>query len=322
MRPELQARIRIVQSPANRWVKALRAALRRPPALARASEKPLIALEGLHLLTEALRSGFVPAAVFLRAGNDALLAALPTLPAETELLTLSPALFASATETENPQGIAALVPAPPPRSIAESPANTGAPRLDSGVPGERSLLAGVAQTWVLASESSRPLFLTRFGPASPPLVLVLAALQDPGNVGTLLRSAEAFGATAAILLAGTATPWSGKALRASVGSAFRLPLVPARDAADAAALLRPHRIRSYAAVASGGRGPLDAAFHQPAALWIGNEGAGLSAAELGACDERISLRMPGPVESLNAAVAGSLLLYEAARQRGAPSELA
>ena len=285
MHAALQARTRIVQSPANRWVKALRAALLRPPALAAASggEAPLLALEGFHLVGEALRSGLAPAALFLRVGEEA--STLDTLqdtlgseglrlPQATELLALAPSLFANLMQTAAPQPIAALIPVPQ-SSVAD-----------------------------MVSDAT-------------PLVLVLAALQDPGNTGTLLRSAEAFGATAALLLAGTATPWSSKSLRASAGSALRLPLLAMRGVEEAAALLRSHSIRSYAAVASGGSAPADAPLHQPAALWIGNEGAGLSAAELAACDARITLPMPGAVESLNAAVAGSLLLYEASRQRSA-----
>ena len=285
MHPALQARTRIVQSPANRWVKALRAALLHPPALANtsaaAAQPPLLALEGFHLVTEAIRSGLALAAIFLRAGEEAAtlrtleqMLATARLAPSTEILLLPSALFKSLVETETPQPIAALISAPcsSPESIADAPL---------------------------------------------PLVLVLAALQDPGNVGTLLRSAQAFGATGALLLAGTATPWSSKALRASAGSALRLPLAALRDAQEAAALLGAHSVRSYAAVPVGGAPVAGARLHQPTALWIGNEGAGLGAAELAACDARITLPMPGATESLNAAIAGSLLLYEASRQRAA-----
>ena len=273
----LPARIRIVQSPANRWVKALRSAVAHPPG-ANAGSDALVALEGAHLVAEALRSGLALRALFLRAGEEA--AAWQALQPHVaggsmdaaELLALPPALFRSATGTETPQPIAALV-APPTRETD----------------------AGLA------------------GPAA--LVLVLAGLQDPGNVGTLLRSGEALGATAAILLPGTASPWSGKALRASAGSALRLPWHPVRNLEAAAALLRSYNIRSYAATPSGGVPASEAALDRASALWIGNEGAGLSAPELAACDACITLPMPGPVESLNAAVAGSLLLYEACRQR-------
>jgi len=148
-----------------------------------------------------------------------------------------------------------------------------------------------------------------------PIYLILEDLQDPGNVGTLLRSAEAFGATGAILLSGTATPWSSKSLRASAGSALRLPLVAMRHAGEAALLLRRHGIRSYAAVPSGGSAVQKAPLEHATALWIGNEGAGLSEKELLVCDGRLTLSMAGPTESLNAAVAGSLLLYEASQRR-------
>ncbi len=290
MHPALQARTRIVQSSANRWVKALRAALLRPPALAQApsAEPLLLALEGFHLVAEALRGSIALSAIFLRVEEE--VQSLRTLESmlsaarssdsgssftpATEIIALPAALFSSVMQTVAPQPIAALVPAP---------------RGSSGA------LAG---------------------PATP-LVIVLAALQDPGNVGTLLRSAEAFGATAALLLAGTATPWSSKSLRASAGSALRLPLLAMRDASEAAALLRAHGIRSYAAVPVDGAAAEHSPLDRPAALWIGNEGAGLGAAELAACEARITVPMPGAVESLNAAVAGSLLLYEAARQRSA-----
>ena len=275
----LPARTRIVQSSANRWVKALRSAVAHPPAASAAAGAP-VALEGEHLVLEAMRSGLVPQALFFRAGEEQAawqrLAqhAAPGMLDPTELLVLPAPLFHAAVATETPQPVAALLPV----SVHDV---------------EHAL-----QT-------------------AAPLVLVLAALQDPGNVGTLLRSAEAFGAAAAILLPGTATPWSGKALRASAGSALRLPWVAARSAESAAALLRERGIRSCAAVPSGGARANEARLQHAAALWIGNEGAGLGAAELALCDERVTLPMPGPVESLNAAVAGSLLLYEAARQRAA-----
>lgn len=290
--------IRIVQSPANRWVKALRTAIAHPPALqttrqaadALAGEQQWIAVDGFHLLAEALRSEIAPAAIFFRSGEEH--AALQSLTAsierrigligakaaallaQTELIALPPALFASLLDTEAPQPIAALLPAP--------------------------------------SATVEALMLP---PGRAPLLLVLAGLQDPGNVGTLLRSAEAFGATGAVLLGGTATPWGSKSLRASAGSALRLPLLAIRHAGEAGVVLRLHGIASYAAVVTGGLPVEKVALHQASALWVGNEGAGLSEKELAMCAARVTLAMPGGTESLNAAVAGSLLLYEAARQR-------
>jgi TrmH family RNA methyltransferase len=147
-----------------------------------------------------------------------------------------------------------------------------------------------------------------------PLILVLAGLQDPGNVGTLLRSAEAFAATGALLLPGTSSPWNPKALRASAGSAFRVPAIAATED-EALKLLAKHHVLAAATVARGGT-PADAApLTRPCALLIGNEGAGLSDKLIAAAQHRITIPMPGQIESLNAAIAGSLLLYEAARQR-------
>ena len=151
-----------------------------------------------------------------------------------------------------------------------------------------------------------------------PLILVLAGLQDPGNVGTLLRSAEAFCATGALLLPGTASPWNPKALRASAGSAFRIPAISSTED-EALALLAKHHVLAAATVARGGT-PADAVpFARPFALLIGNEGAGLSERLIAAAQHRITIPMPGNVESLNAAIAGSLLLYEAAQQRRNPT---
>ena len=97
-------------------------------------------------------------------------------------------------------------------------------------------------------------------------------------------------------------------------------MLAVRDAGEASALLGMRAIRSFAAVAHGGSSPDALPLDEPAALWIGNEGAGLSAGELAACEERVTIPMPGAAESLNAAVAGSLLLWEAARRRaGLPS---
>jgi TrmH family RNA methyltransferase len=156
------------------------------------------------------------------------------------------------------------------------------------------------------------------GPA--PLVVLTAALQDPGNFGTIVRSAEAFGATGVIALPGTVDVWNAKALRASAGSAFRVPVV-AEKANAALAALRERGIRLVAAIAAiGDREAIpctDVDLKAPTAILIGNEGSGLSQDLLERADAHVAIPMPGPVESLNAAVAASVLLYEAARQRNA-----
>ena len=149
-----------------------------------------------------------------------------------------------------------------------------------------------------------------------PLVLIAAGLQDPGNLGTLVRSAEAFGATGVLTTPGTVSAWNQKALRASVGSVFRMPVVAAT--LEDVAALKSRGLRLLAAVGAHEFGvPAAHAtdFTAPCALLIGNEGAGLSQEWLALADGRVTIPCPGPVESLNAAVAGSLLLYEASRQR-------
>ncbi|AXC10770.1 RNA methyltransferase, TrmH family [Acidisarcina polymorpha] len=148
-----------------------------------------------------------------------------------------------------------------------------------------------------------------------PLIVVAAGLQDPGNLGTLVRSAEAFGATGVITLPGTVSPWNAKALRASSGSTLRVAVVQAREE-EAFSWLRVSGLRIFAAVAEKGSAAAATNLGQPAALLIGNEGSGLSPILLDQADERVTIPCPGPVESLNAAVAGSILLYEASRQRG------
>jgi RNA methyltransferase, TrmH family len=152
-----------------------------------------------------------------------------------------------------------------------------------------------------------------------PLLVLVAGLQDPGNLGTLIRSAEAFGASGVVTLPGTVSPWNPKALRASSGSAFRLPVVAAEG--EVLSVLRQSGIRTLAAVAGHGQDAAAIDFTAPTAILIGNEGRGLTREMIDAADERITISCPGPVESLNAAIAASVLLYEAARQRGAATRI-
>ncbi len=147
-----------------------------------------------------------------------------------------------------------------------------------------------------------------------PLVVVAAGLQDPGNLGTLIRSAEAFGASGVIALQGTVSQWNAKTMRASSGSVFRMPVVAGGEN-EVFSRLRSLGIRVFAAVAERGVSATESPLSGPVAFMIGNEGRGLSPELLARADTRITIPCPGPVESLNAAIAGSILLYEAARQR-------
>lgn len=251
----------VVTSRTNPRVKQLRAAFAGQARLA----SGLIAIEGEHLLQEALRSGQALKTIFLSERAE-----LPDfVPAGLEVIRVANDVFATVADTRTPQGIAALL-VPPVGSVD-------------------SMLSGV------------------------PLLLIAVGLQDPGNLGTLIRSAEAFGASGVLVTPGSVSPWNGKCLRASAGSVFRVPLA----AADSTAVERLEQagVVLLAAVKDGAQPAGEVDLRRPSALLIGNEGAGLSEDWLRLADERITVPCPGWVESLNAAVAGSILLYEASRQR-------
>jgi TrmH family RNA methyltransferase len=150
--------------------------------------------------------------------------------------------------------------------------------------------------------------------AENPRLVVLAGLQDPGNLGTIIRTAEAFEATAVLLTPGSANPWNQKSLRASAGSIFRLPVVALQDIASLQQL-RDARIPLYACSADAGDSMLDADLRGRLGFVIGNEGAGIPDEILSYCSSIIHIPCPGPVESLNAGVAAGIVLYEASRQQ-------
>ncbi len=151
-------------------------------------------------------------------------------------------------------------------------------------------------------------------PRTAPLLVVLAGIQDPGNLGTILRSAEAFGATGVVSLPGTVSCWNQKAIRASAGSVFRLPVISATPE-ECFLRLREAGIPVFTTVLRAGIPADTAALDGPAAFVIGNEGNGVPDEISAAAGGAITIPCPGPVESLNAAVAASILLYEASRQR-------
>ena len=251
----------VVTSRANSRVKQLRAAFAGQARLA----SGLIAIEGEHLLEEALKSGQALKTVFVSERRE-----VPDfVPRGVEVVRLANDVFQSCVETQTPQGVAALL-VPPVGTVEE-------------------MLRG------------------------NPLILIAVGLQDPGNLGTLIRSAEAFGATGVMTTPGTVSVWNQKAIRASAGSVFRVPVA----SADAAGMevLEQQGVRLLAALKDHATAIDEAALVGPIAFLIGNEGAGLSEDWVRMADERVTIPCPGWVESLNAAVAGSLLLYEASRQR-------
>jgi TrmH family RNA methyltransferase len=151
-------------------------------------------------------------------------------------------------------------------------------------------------------------------PGTAPLVLVLEDLQDPGNVGTILRTAEGAGVTGVILSRNCADLFQPKTIRSTMGSVFRVPFRE-EDPEEAVRWLKARRIRTYAAHLKGENTYAQEDYREGTAFLIGNEGNGLSDRLTEACDRLIRIPMEGQVESLNAAVAAALLMYAAHSQR-------
>ena len=150
--------------------------------------------------------------------------------------------------------------------------------------------------------------------ASSAPLLVVAGLQDPGNLGTILRSAEAFGAAGVVLGEGTVSVYNSKVVRASAGSVFRLTALKA-DLKNVIGELRARRFRLIATSSHKGTSLPKAALNRQTAIFIGNEGAGLDKKLIAEMDELMMIPHSARVESLNAGIAASIILYEAARQK-------
>jgi TrmH family RNA methyltransferase len=297
----------------NRWLKEFRLALRGGLP----TESGFVGVEGVRLAEEALRSACPIAAVlFSESGerhHERLAPMIDRPEIAIPILRTTDRLFEGIADTEHPQGVAALV---KPRAAT----------FDD--------LLRAPQT------------------ACSPLLVVLAGVQDPGNVGTILRTASAFGATGAVTAAsgqsGTASPFSPKALRASAGAALHLPILAGMSLPILLTQLSVANVRTLAAVAhdtgSSHSGanlrreannelvareigntanpllPWEINWCEPIALLVGNEGAGLPEEVARSADARVRIPMASGAESLNAAAAAAVLFYEAARQRSRQSK--
>ncbi|MDX6613406.1 MAG: methyltransferase, TrmH family [Blastocatellia bacterium] len=149
-----------------------------------------------------------------------------------------------------------------------------------------------------------------------PLLIVMHLINNPVNVGAILRTAEAAGVTGAIATADTADPFSPKALRGAMGSAFRLPVWTGASYMEVMAWCSQRNIHTVCADAEAPKLFTDIDWRQPSALIVGPESSGLSPEEISAADDAVRIHMQASVESLNVAVATGIVLYEAARQRG------
>ncbi|HSY12923.1 MAG TPA: RNA methyltransferase [Verrucomicrobiae bacterium] len=267
-----ESRLRRVDSRQNAHVRDLR----RGFAEAAPNDRGEVAVEGMHLIEEAVRSGLKLSTVFFsESARERAHRLVPQLSSHTEVLLLPDSVFASAVPTETPQGVAALV-----RVKAEE-------------------VATILKTL-------------------PVLLMITAGLQDPGNLGTIARSAEAFGVTGLLLGERSVSPWNWKAVRASAGSLFRLPHAKV-ELATALGAVKSRGIRVLATSSHKGRLISEVDLRVPIAFVIGNEGAGIPKEILAEADEIVAIPQSPKVESLNAGIASSILLYEAARQRSANS---
>lgn len=156
--------------------------------------------------------------------------------------------------------------------------------------------------------------------AGTPLVVIASDVQDPGNMGSIVRVAEAGGATGVVATGTCADPFGWKALRGSMGSALRLPVAVHDRPEEAIVEARRHGCRVIATLPRGGRPLFDVELLAPMAVLVGGEGAGLTTALVETADERITIPMQPHVESLNAAVSAALVVYEARRQRSARAQ--
>ena len=148
-----------------------------------------------------------------------------------------------------------------------------------------------------------------------PLLMILENLQDPGNLGTIIRTGEGAGVTGVIMTAKTVDIFNPKVIRATMGSVFRVPFLYVEDMEDTLKKLKEKGIRTYAAHLAGREYYDSFSFTGGTAFLIGNEGNGLEKKTADLTDSYLKIPMEGKVESLNAAIAASLLMYEAQRQR-------
>ena len=272
------SRLRRVEGRHNPLVKQLRQAFSR----GKLTETGDCAIEGLRIVEEAIRSRLRFDAIFFReSSQDTAERLLPQIGSQVETLLLPDKLFDSVVSSESPQGVAAVV----------RPKQFGFDDLMERL---------------------------QIGP-----VVVLAGVQDPGNLGTILRSAEALGSAGVILGEGTVSPYNSKAVRASAGSAFRLPIVHGQgvgqkvemELGNICEMLHRKRVRLMATSSHKGAPLNQVSLTGPCAIFFGNEGAGLPRDLIAKMDEVVSIPHMPQVESLNAGVAASIILYEAARQR-------
>jgi len=269
-------RVHQVSSSSNALVKLFRRALGEGT-----TREGWLAVEGPLLLEEAIQSvrtgqKGAPVVQSVLASNSAMrkfAAPVNHLPPEAEVTEVPDHIFAEITQTETPQGIAALV---------------ELPSYDLGA--------------ILAKRDA--------------LLVIACGIQDPGNLGTIMRSLQALGGSALVTLPATVSPYNPKVVRSSAGAILRLPIFRGLEPRELTARLRAAGVRITAADRHAAQSLAGADLRGPVALLIGQEAAGLPVELAREADLRLSIPIRAEMDSLNAATAATIFLYEAARQRG------
>ena len=271
------------------------------------SERGVFLVEGIKMFREIppdLCQEVYVSESFLQTEEGA--AALSRLP-ETEAVPVSDSVFQHLSDTQSPQGVLAVV-----RQMQYEQKDLMA----SNVSRTKTPPVNASETKmppVKASETKTP---PDCDPErKTPLIVVLESLQDPGNLGTIIRTAEAAGASGILLGKGCADIYNPKVTRSTMGSIFRVPFVYADDLQGAVINLKECGIRILAAHLEGSVGLYEESFEGPTAILIGNESRGLSDETAALADRAVRIPMSGSVESLNAAVAAAVCMFEAKRQR-------
>lgn len=171
--------------------------------------------------------------------------------------------------------------------------------------------------WVLAVVKEKVHTLDDILRVKDPLIVFCAGVQDPGNLGTIIRTADAVGAAGVVLSRGTVDLYNGKVIRATMGSLFHLPVVQAEEIEDTIGKLKKRQVKVIASDVSAKKDLYAIDYKGPVAILVGNEGAGLEDEIIKQADEAIRIPMPGKAESLNVGISTSVILYEALRQRNA-----
>jgi TrmH family RNA methyltransferase len=262
-----------ITSPSNPHIRDILSSLRKRPG----DEERLFLVEGIHLLEMALSSSADIREIFFtnlfrnRPEGNILLDQSRSDDKEIKYFEVSDQILGKLTETETPQGIAALV-------------------------------------------SKKALSVSDLALGKRPFIIVLDKIQDPGNLGTIIRTADASGADAVIILPGTCDVYMQKTIRSTAGSIFNIPVVQA-PLEVLVPFLQARGIKIVAASTAAEMSVFEAGLDMPLALVFGNEARGLSSEVLAIADLRLKIPVLGGAESLNVASSAAICIYETVRQR-------